>query len=79
MSLDLNYRAKLWSQPEAAKTLSAMMDYVDILITTRGDTRTILDITAESDQAMAATLLERYPFEVVAVSYREGDTVWQCV
>jgi 2-dehydro-3-deoxygluconokinase len=55
-----------------------MMDYVDILITTRGDTRTILDITAESDEAMAMILLERYPIEVVAVSYREGDTVWRC-
>ena len=78
VSLDLNYRAKLWSRQEAGKTLSAMMDYVDILITTRGDTRTILDITAETDEALAAILLERYPFEVVAVSYREGDTVWRC-
>ena len=78
VSLDLNYRAKLWSREEAGKTLSAMMDYVDILITTRGDTRTILDITAETDEALAAILLERYPFEVVAVSYREGDTVWRC-
>jgi 2-dehydro-3-deoxygluconokinase len=79
VSLDLNYRAKLWSRQEAGKTLSPMMDYVDILITTRGDTRTILDITAETDEALAAILLERYPFEVVAVSYREGDTVWRCV
>jgi 2-dehydro-3-deoxygluconokinase len=78
VSLDLNYRAKLWSRQEAGKTLSSMMDYVDILITTRGDTRTILDITAETDEALAAILLERYPFEVVAVSYREGDMVWRC-
>ena len=78
VSLDLNYRAKLWSRQEAGKTLSSMMDYVDILITTRGDTATILDITAETDEALAAILLERYPLEVVAVSYREGDTVWRC-
>ena len=79
VSLDLNYRAKLWSPQEASKTLSAMMEYVDILITTRGDTRTILDIEAETDEALAAILLERYPFEVVAVSYRQGDTVWRCL
>jgi 2-dehydro-3-deoxygluconokinase len=79
VSLDLNYRAKLWSPQEASETLSAMMEYVDILITTRGDTRTILDIEAETDEALAAILLERYPFEVVAVSYREGDTVWRCL
>ena len=78
VSLDLNYRAKLWSRQQAGQTLSPMMDYIDILITTKGDTQTILDITAETDEALAAILLERYPFEVVAVSYREGDTVWQC-
>ncbi|MBT8366459.1 MAG: hypothetical protein KJP23_17325, partial [Deltaproteobacteria bacterium] len=76
---DLNYRAKLWSPQEASKTLSAMMEDVDILITTRGDTRTILDIEAETDKALAAILLDQYPFEVVAVSYREGDTVWRCL
>ena len=78
VSLDLNYRAKLWGRQEAGKTLSTMMDYVDILITTRGDTHMILNLTAETDEALAATLLKRYPFEVVAVSYREGDTVWRC-
>ena len=56
-----------------------MLEYVDILITTKGDTRTILDIEAETDEALAGILLERYPFEVVAVSYREGDTVWRCL
>ena len=42
VSLDLNYRAKLWSPEEAQRTLVPMMDFVDILITTKGDTRTIL-------------------------------------
>ncbi len=79
VSLDLNYRAKLWSRQQAGKTLSSMMDYVDILITTRGDTHTIFNICAETDEDLAAILLKRYPIEVVAVSYREGDTVWRCV
>ncbi len=79
VSLDLNYRAKLWSPQEASKTLLAMMEYVDRLITTRGDTRTILGIDTETDEALAAILLDRYPFEVVAVSYRKGDTVWRCL
>jgi 2-dehydro-3-deoxygluconokinase len=38
-----------------------------------------LNIEAETDEALAAILLDRYPFEVVAVSYREGDTVWRCL
>ena len=50
VSLDLNYRAKLWSPGEANRTLAPMMDFVDILITTKGDTRTILGIEAENDE-----------------------------
>jgi 2-dehydro-3-deoxygluconokinase len=79
VSLDLNYRAKLWSPEEAHRTLAPMMDFVDILITTQGDTRTILGMEAENDQALAELLLAKYPVEMVAVSYREGDTVWQCL
>ena len=79
VSLDLNYRAKLWSPEEANKTLAPMMDFVDILITTKGDTHTILGIEAENDEALARLLLDRYPIEMAAVSYREGDTVWQCL
>ena len=79
VSLDLNYRAKLWSPEEANKTLAPMMDFVDILITTKGDTRTILGIEAENDETLAKLLLDKYPIELVAVSYREGDTVWKCL
>jgi 2-dehydro-3-deoxygluconokinase len=79
ISLDLNYRAKLWSPTAANQTLSPMMEYVDILITTKGDTHTILGIEAHSDEALAGILLKTYPLDMVAVSYREGDTVWKCL
>jgi 2-dehydro-3-deoxygluconokinase len=79
ISLDLNYRAKLWSPAAANQTLSPMVEYVDILITTKGDTRTILGIEADNDEALAEILLEKYPIDMVAVSYREGDTVWKCL
>ena len=79
VSLDLNYRAKLWSPEQANQTLAPLMDFVDILITTKGDTRTILGIEAENDEALAKLLLDEYPVETVAVSYREGSSVWQCL
>ena len=79
VSLDLNYRAKLWSPEDANKTLVPMLEFVDILITTKGDTNTILGIEADNDQVLAKRLLDQYPIEMVAVSYREGDTVWQCL
>jgi 2-dehydro-3-deoxygluconokinase len=79
ISLDLNYRAKLWSPEEANRTLAPMMEFVDILITTKGDTRTILALEADNDEALAKILLDKYPIDIVAISYREGDTVWQCL
>ncbi len=79
VSLDLNYRAKLWRPEEANQTLLPMMDLVDILITTKGDTRTILGIEAENDETLAKQLLDKFPIETVAVSYREGGSVWQCL
>jgi 2-dehydro-3-deoxygluconokinase len=79
VSLDLNYRAKLWGPEEANRTLVPMMEFVDILITTEGDTRTILGIEAENDEALAKLLLDKYPIETVAVSYREGGSVWRCL
>ena len=79
ISLDLNYRAKLWSPTAANQTLAPMMEYVDILITTKGDTHTILGIEAHNDEALAGILLKTYPLDMVAVSYREGDTVWKCL
>mgnify|MGYP000330227009 CR=1 FL=1 len=78
VSLDLNYRAKLWDPESAGRTLGAMMPYVDILITTAGDTRTILGLTAADDAELAGVLAERYPCEVVAVTHREGASVWKC-
>jgi 2-dehydro-3-deoxygluconokinase len=79
VSLDLNYRAKLWRPVEANHTLAPMMDYVDILITTKGDTHTILGIAAQNDEALARLLLDNYPIEMAAVSYRSGDAVLRCL
>ena len=62
----------------AQKILTPMMEYVNILITTSGDTRTILGIEAQNDDKLAQILLERFPLDVVAISFREGASVWQC-
>lgn len=78
VSMDLNYRAKLWSRKAAQKTLIPMMGYVDILITTPGDSRIIFDLQAPDELELAKILLDRYPLEVIAVSIREGDSVWKC-
>ena len=79
VSMDLNYRAKLWSPEQARKTLEPMMDFVDILITTRGDTATILGLEAAGEDQLCEVLLNRFPLEVVALSIRQGDSVLRCL
>jgi 2-dehydro-3-deoxygluconokinase len=78
VSMDLNYRAKLWEPETAQNTLTPMMKYVNILITTSGDTRAIFGLEAENDDRLAQILLDRFPLDVAAVSFREGSSVWRC-
>ena len=75
--MDLNYRAKLWSVARARQTLGAMVPDVDILVTTAGDTETVLGITAANDERLAEDLEQRYGCGIVAVTHREGSTVWK--
>ena len=78
VSMDLNYRAKLWDPQTARNTLTPMMKYVNILITTSGDTRTIFGLEAQNDDRLARMLLDEFSLDIVAISIREGSSVWKC-
>ncbi len=47
ISIDLNYRGKLWSKEEARKTMSEIVKYVDIIIGNEEDCATCLGIAPE--------------------------------
>ena len=47
ISLDLNYRGKLWTRDEARKTMSEIVRYVDIVIGNEEDCATCLGIVPE--------------------------------
>ena len=78
VSMDLNYRRKLWDPETARRTLLPLLDYVDILITAPGDTHTVLGIATRDPNELAGVLCDRFPLEVAAVTVRQGDSVWQC-
>lgn len=75
--MDLNYRAKLWSVEDARQMLGAMVPDVDILVTTAGDTATVLGMTAQNDEQLAVDLEQQFGCKVVAITHREGNTVWK--
>ncbi len=74
---DLNYRAKLWSEEQAENTMSALMEYCDVLITTEEDTYRVFKIKEDNYERAAEKLHERFNFDVVVITLRENITVWR--
>jgi 2-dehydro-3-deoxygluconokinase len=76
-SIDLNYRAKLWSPSEAGRCMTGLMEYCDVLITTEEDTERVFQITGKDYEDVASQLARRFPLKVVAITLRENPLVWK--
>ncbi|MFB6215080.1 MAG: PfkB family carbohydrate kinase, partial [Candidatus Bipolaricaulia bacterium] len=77
VSVDLNYRSKLWSQEEAKRVMTELMEYTDILITTEEDTERVFDITGEEYSEVAEKLAREFNFDVVAITLRDNVSMWR--
>jgi 2-dehydro-3-deoxygluconokinase len=74
ISLDVNYRSKLWSPAEAAAALAELIPSVDLLITTAVDAALLFDLTGAPD-ALARSLHDRFGVPVAVVTLgAEGVT-----
>jgi 2-dehydro-3-deoxygluconokinase len=76
-SIDLNYRAKLWSQADAGRWMSEFMKLCDVLITTEEDTERVFGVTGSGYEDVAAKLTRQFPLRTVAVTLRENPLVWK--
>lgn len=76
-SIDLNYRAKLWSPAEANRCMSELMVSCDYLITTEEDIERVFGITGKDYEEAAARTAERFPLKAVAITLRENPLVWR--
>jgi 2-dehydro-3-deoxygluconokinase len=77
ISIDLNYRAKLWTQDEAYRWMHEFMSLCDVLITTEEDTEKVLRIKGANYEDVAKKLADTYPLKVVAITLRENPLVWR--
>jgi 2-dehydro-3-deoxygluconokinase len=77
VSLDLNYRAKLWTKEEARRTLIELLPYCEVLITTEEDAERVLNVTGSEEPAIAAELASRFSLRVVAITIRDNPLVWK--
>jgi len=75
VSVDLNYRSKLWSEAEAQKCMTDLMQYTDILITTEEDTQRVFKIEGSNYEEVAYKLRDRFGFKAVTITLRENPRV----
>lgn len=77
ISIDLNYRAKLWSPQEAHKWMHEFMGLCDVLITTEEDIAKVLQVKGDHFEDVARRLADTYPLDVVAITLRVNPLVWK--
>jgi 2-dehydro-3-deoxygluconokinase len=77
VSIDLNYRSKLWCQDEAYRWMHPFMQLCDVLITTEEDTEKVLRICGKDYEEVARKLADAYPLQAVAITLRESPLVWK--
>ncbi len=76
VSVDLNYRSKLWSEKQAQSCMTQVMKYTDILLTTEEDTMRVFKIEHPNYRDVAKELYDRFELRVAAITLRENVTVW---
>jgi 2-dehydro-3-deoxygluconokinase len=86
VSVDLNYRKKLWTPDKAGAVMTKLMEYVDVCIGNEEDAADVFGIHAsntditkgEINQAayedVARKLFERFGFKYVAITLRESHS-----
>jgi 2-dehydro-3-deoxygluconokinase len=76
-SIDLNYRAKLWSEAEAGRCMTELMGFCDVLITTEEDTERVFGVKGKDYEDVATQVARRFSLKVVAITLRENPLVWK--
>ena len=76
VSMDLNYRAKLWTGAEAGACLGKLMEYCDLLVTTEEDIEKVFGIKGSTYEEAAATVCDKFGVKKIAITLRENPLVW---
>lgn len=95
VSVDLNYRQKLWSQEKAKEVMTKLMEYVDVCIGNEEDSDKVFGIKAENTdiskgeinhagyEEVAKKIIETFNVKLVASTLREShsasDNGWSAI
>jgi len=76
VSMDLNYRAKLWTGADAGACLGKLMEYCDLLVTTEEDIEKVFGIKGSTYEEAAAKVCDKFGVKKIAITLRENPLVW---
>jgi 2-dehydro-3-deoxygluconokinase len=95
VSVDLNYRKKLWCEKDARSRLAALMPYVNVLFANEEDPARVFGLqpkgtnvekgrlNVDGYKELAESLIKKFEFETVAISLRESisasENFWSAV
>lgn len=74
VSLDINYRARLWSKEAARECIIGLLKDVTILFTTLDEASAVLDLEGGAEE-VAREIASRWKVPVVAITLREAPSV----
>ena len=77
VSVDLNYRSKLWGREEAASVMGGLLTACDVLIASEADAEYLFGITGAEFATVAAALAAKFGVKVVVGVRREALLVWR--
>lgn len=75
--VDLNYRARLWSQARARDVMTDIAKQTDVLFATEEDTLRVFGIEEETYEDVARRLAGTFGPRIVAITLRENPSVWR--
>ena len=81
VSVDLNFRKKLWSSEKAQKVMTNLMQYVDVCIANEDDAIGIFSMNPadangeEKNAYIAKELMKKFPFKMVASVWRTETSI----
>jgi 2-dehydro-3-deoxygluconokinase len=77
VSVDLNYRSKLWTRERAAEVMGSLLPQCDVLIANEADAEFLFGITGSDFTEVAEGLVERFGVKTIVGTRREADLVWR--
>lgn len=77
VSVDLNYRSKLWPADEAGRVMAGVVRHAELLIAGEADAENLFGIKGENFAEVAQRLADRFGVKHVAGTVRDTQLVWR--